>query len=39
MRLVVYLNRCECYARCVFAVSTVLRMYGKESVEYDYNPD
>jgi hypothetical protein len=39
MRIVVYLRRCEWYARCVFAGSTVLRMYGKESVEYYYYPD
>jgi hypothetical protein len=35
---VVDTNRRQSYARCVFATPTVLRMYGKESVKYDYNP-
>jgi hypothetical protein len=38
MRLVVDPNQRQSYARCVFTAPTVLRMYGKESVEYDYNP-
>jgi IS4 transposase len=39
MRIVVDSNRWQSYARCVFATHTVLRMYGRESVEYDYNPN
>ena len=39
MRIVVDLNRCQSYAQCVFAAPTVFRMYGAESLEYDYNPD
>lgn len=39
MRIVVDLNRCQSYAQCVFAAPTVFRMYGEESLEYDYNPD
>ena len=39
MRIVVDLNRCQSYGQCVFAAPTVFRMYGEESLEYDYNPD
>ncbi len=39
MKIVVDLNRCQSYAQCVFAAPTVFRMYGEESLEYDYNPD
>jgi len=38
MRIVVDLNRCQSYGQCVFAAPTVFRMYGEESLEYDYNP-
>ena len=39
MRIVVDLNRCQSYGQCVFAAPAVFRMYGEESLEYDYNPD
>lgn len=39
MRIVVDLNRCQSYGQCVFAAPTVFRMYGEESLEYDYDPD
>ena len=39
MRIVVDLNRCQSYGQCVFAAQAVFRMYGEESLEYDYNPD
>jgi ferredoxin len=39
MRIVVDLNRCQSYGQCVFAAPTVFRIYGEESLEYDYNPD
>ena len=39
MRIVVDLNRCQSYEQCVFAAPAVFRMYGEESLEYDYNPD
>ena len=38
MRIVVDPNWWQSYARSLFAVSTMLRVYGKESVEYVYNP-
>jgi ferredoxin len=38
LRIVVNLNRYQSYAQCVFAVPTVFRMHGEESLEYDYNP-
>jgi hypothetical protein len=37
MRSVVDPKRWQSYARCVFAAPTMLRIYGKESVEYGYN--
>ena len=39
MRIVVDLNRCQSYGQCVFAAPAVFRIYGEESLEYDYNPD
>jgi len=39
MRILVDLNRCQSYEQCVFAAPTVFRMYGEESLEYDYDPD
>jgi ferredoxin len=39
MRIVVDLNRCQSYGQCVFAAPTVFRLYGEESLEYDYEPD
>ena len=39
MRIVVDLNRCQSYGQCVFAAPAVFRMYGEESLEYDYNPE
>ena len=39
MRIVVDLNRCQSYGQCVFAAPAVFRMYGEESLEYDYDPD
>jgi len=39
VRIVVDLNRCQSYGQCVFAAPAVFRMYGEESLEYDYNPD
>jgi ferredoxin len=39
MRIVVDLNRCQSYGQCVFAVPTVFRLHGEESLEYDYEPD
>jgi hypothetical protein len=39
MGIVVDSNWWQSYARCVFATPAVLCMYGKESMEYGYNPD
>jgi ferredoxin len=39
MRIVVDLNRCESYVRCVFAAPSAFRLIGEEQLEFDYAPD
>ena len=39
MRIVVDLNRCQGYARCVPLASDVLKLLGEEALASDPNPD
>ena len=39
MRIVVDLNRCQGYARCVPLASDVLKLLGEEALAYHPNPD
>ena len=39
MRIVVDLNRCQGYARCVSLASDVLKLLGEEALAYHPNPD
>jgi ferredoxin len=38
VRVLVDLNRCQSYGRCVFAPLEVSRFHGEESLEYEHCP-